>query len=170
MKKFILIVLCFICFEQINAQDYETLYKNPGITQTVSAANFSTSPALNYKYQEVSYISDNISCMSVRSYNGIVYLAWNVCDDTSNSEFFIVKTQGETHTEIARIKNHPNNIGMPILYSAIDTSGVNTASVYKLFKITSDGSIKHIITVLMPKPEKIVSKVRKKYFLNLNQK
>ncbi len=165
MKLTILLILsCLSCFQSFG-QDYETLYVDNAPT---IESDFYAS--IRFSEQEINYISENVSNVRVRKHLDRVYISWSVCDDMTYSEYFVIKTQNDKTYEVTKIRNFPNNIGIPLLFSTIDSTDVNTTSVYKLFKISENGYIKHIVTVLLPvysAPATQEKKVKKKLKLNM---
>lgn len=146
--QFIIAILLFI--NTCIAQDYENLNDNDRSKWMLA----SSSPSLlvSSKCHETNYISDNISSVRVIKVSNKVYISWDICDDPYDSEIFVLKTTDMKHyTMVGSKRVESSNIGVPLLYSMTDTSSIETVDTYyKFFKIIRDGTIKHIVTVLLP--------------------
>lgn len=159
MNKLIFILLLSCCVRPAISQDYESLAISEAPLLIASNSPLPLSHRDNP--QEVNYISDNISCVRVMKHLDKVYISWNVCDDTTNSEFFITKTQDNQNYVVETVKNIPCSPGVPLLYSTIDSINVNRTSFYKIFKIREDGNIIHIATILLPVPNELIVKSKR---------
>lgn len=157
MKLLTTILLISLSVNTLRAQDYESE------SSVLVTADGNQSMATPWSAYETNYISDNISSFLVKKHMDKVYISWNMCDDNTYSEFFIIKsTDQKTYVPVATLKNIPDSCGRPLLYCTIDSTNINKTTYYKLFKITGDGTIKHIITVLLPIPEEPIYAVRDK--------
>lgn len=148
MKRLTIILLFLLSINALKAQDYESE------SSEIITANVNQSMATPWSAYEMNYISDNISSFLVKKHLDKVYISWNMCDDMSNSEFFIIKsTDQKMYIPVATIRNIPDSCGRPLLYCTIDSININKTTYYKMFKILNNGTIKHIITVLLPVPD-----------------
>jgi hypothetical protein len=168
MSKIIYTFLICLCFQFSFSQDYEALISSHA-PQLIASNSPSLSSYKNGFPQEVNYISDNISSVRVVKKWDTVYISWNVCDDNTHSEFFVVKTQDDKHYPVAKIKNIPCTPGIPLLYSAVDNINTDKTSFYKLFKIQEDGTIVHIVTVLLPVFNEAIMRTEKNKTPNYGQ-
>lgn len=116
---------------------------------------------MHYSFEvmdEVDYISDNISNVSISYVPNMVYISWNVCDDSTNSVFYITKTS-DTNLyidTIGYVLNVPCTPHVPLLYSLEDRDiKLDKNNFYKLYKMKETGEIVHIITLIVPKETKI---------------
>jgi len=107
--------------------------------------------------EEINYIGNGISNVNIIYLNKIVYISWNVCDDSSNSIFVIKKTIGDSNEEIAGIvQNIPCSPHVPLSYGIEDKNIIlNETHIYKLFKVLENGTTTHIITMILPKEKDI---------------
>lgn len=146
-------ILLFLSTIDCFGQDYEYLYSDNSRLMMASSL-----PSLMQKANCCStdyYISDNISAVRVVRAGNKTYISWDVCDDNTFSEFFIIKSYDDKkYMPVATVKNIPEQItGVPLLYSTVDEFPLNKLTYYKLIKIEANGTIKHIITVILPYKE-----------------
>lgn len=182
MKKIIssVLILVSMLFNKsvLCGQDYFALLSEKDSGRLIeSSAN---KPMLLFKTfaeanEERSYISDNVSSVSVVKHENSVYINWNVCDDNTQSCFFVTKTTDNKNYQwvgdnqassqdrnYPLVYNTPSEVGIPLLYGIVDNKPMKKTTFYKLYKICEEGEIKHIVTVILPIPVYPKNKVRNK--------
>lgn len=158
MKTLLLSLLTLVLYQSVSlAQDYDCLSNESSPIVTACAPLVSRSINDN---QETDYISDNISCIRVNRCSGICYISWNVCDDNTYSQFFIVRKEKENYFQVGTVKNIPSSIGTPLLYSTIDTVSPVNDVYYKFFKIEQLGTIKYIATIFSAAPMSMAEEIK----------
>lgn len=104
-------------------------------------------------YLEVNFISNNISNVGIKYNNQSAFLHFNVCDDSTNSVFEIVRVGEFDEVEhTIRVLNVPSDNHYPLLYCCTDsTLNPTKNNFYVFYKILETGEKIHIITMILPK-------------------
>ena len=158
MKKIILCLL--LLFGSIKGFSQKQYYESiePGdIVEPLLYLDDSNRSIMRHNFedvtQEIDYISNGISNVSVVYLQHTVYISWNVCDDSTQSIFFITKSDDSLQCDtIGFVRNVPCYPHLPLLYSLKESNvNLNKNYFYKLYKMEENGEVNHIITLILTK-------------------
>ncbi len=162
MKSFLHIFFILLFLNQGNSiyaqsiKGLNTKYYNDSKEERVlylkdSKRGIGTRNISNYS-EEINYISNGVSNVGITYSGNRIYIWWEVCDDLTQSVYEIYQTKGDGHyIKIAERKNNPSNIHIPILYCFNFENKKYENQFLLLYKKYEDGSMAHIITLIIPK-------------------
>lgn len=160
MKNLILLFsLVFITINTVKAQrEFYYSSEEPGVViepllYLQDSNYFLNSRNADNFNDEIDYIGHHTSNVNVIYRQNNVYISWNVCDDSTRSLYIIKKTTDNIiHTVVGVEENIPCSPHVPLLYSLQDKNVIlDKPHFYKLYKILEDGSMVHIVTIILPK-------------------
>lgn len=145
MKKIIFYLFCFFLSVSVSAQK---TFVCDGQSNRIRL--FENKDEV---YKEINFISNNISNVGIKYSDQSVFLHFNVCDDSTNSIFEIMRVGEFDEAEhTMKIWNVPANNHYPLLYCCTDST-LNPAknNFYVFYKILETGEKIHIITMILLK-------------------